>query len=60
MKSTSKTTVRKVSSNTFRVSSASTRSAVTGKFVHKANTPNRFITRSSSAAQAQGQKSART
>lgn len=52
MKSTSRTTVRKVSSNTFRVSSVSTRSAVTGKFIRKTDTPNRFIARSSPEVQA--------
>lgn len=52
VKSTSKTTVRKVSSNTFRVSSVSTRSAATGKFIRKADTPNRFIARSSPEVQA--------
>lgn len=42
MKSTSKTTVRKVASGTFRVSSSATRSATTGQFVHNAGTSNRF------------------
>ena len=39
MKSTSRTTVRKVAKGTFRVSNKSTRSAVSGKFVSKSNSP---------------------
>lgn len=42
MKSTRKTTVRQVSTNTYRVSSSTTRSAATGKFVHRSEAPNRF------------------
>lgn len=42
MKSTAKTTVRKVAKNTVRVSSATTRSATTGRYVANSGT-NRFV-----------------
>lgn len=43
MKSTQKTTVRKVAKNTVQVSSTATRSAITGRFVTGNGGTNRFL-----------------